>query len=166
MKINFEISQETFDRIHKELNGKLTDEVINKGIDVVVKPRDKKSKMTDTYYYRHTKILEAKVNGENIEKPSWRGVVIHMLKLAVRNRHNIGRVKEIFPGVSIEKGNKSGHWKYIPEIDHCIYNSNGPSMPRVIKHAADTLGFKIYIKFQWYDKPKASRPGEVDCIEV
>lgn len=166
MKINFEISQETFDRIHKELNGKLTDEVINEGIDAIVKSRDKKSKATETDY-THTKVLEARVNGENIKKPNWASVVIHMLKLAGKNKHNIDRIKDIFPGEKIEKGKRSGYWIHIPEIDCSIYDgSNANSMARAIKHAADTLGFKIYIKFQWRDKPKASRPGEIGCIEV
>ena len=166
MKINFEISQETFDRIQKELNGKLTDEVINKGIDAVVKPRDKKTKTTETDY-THTKILEARVNGENIEKPSWRSVVIHMLKLAGKNKHNIDRIKEIFPGATMKKEKQSEYYIHIPEIDRFIHDGiDAPSAARAIKHAADTLGFKIYIKFQWHDKPESSRPGKVDCIEV
>lgn len=115
---------------------------------------------------RFTEILEAKVNGEVIKKPSWRNVVIYMVTLAGKNKHNLSRIREIFPRVQVRQGKRLGNFKYIPEIDCSIHDRDASNIANAIEYAANTLGFNVYIKFRWKETSKASRPGKIDYIKA
>ena len=169
--MRIEIKPATIERIEKELGGKITDRVINKGIDAVTgsKPRRSttKSKSVDL---THANITKAVINAVEVKK-QWNYVLRYLVFLASKNERNIKSLGEIFPSINIKEEYKEdeGYQPLRKTIDPTARNISVQGVRttqvyEVINEAARILGFTIVIDYE-YNKD-SSTPGKTGTIKI
>lgn len=169
--MRIEIKPATIERIEKELGGKITDRVINKGIDAVTgsKPRrnTKRSKSVDL---THADITKAVINAVEVKK-QWNYVLRYLVFLASKNERNIKSLGEIFPSINIKEEYKEdeGYQPLSKTIGSTARNISvqGVRTSKVyeaIDKAARILGFTIVIDYK-YNKDSPT-PGKTGTIKI
>ena len=151
MKIK--IKKSTFKRIRKhDISLAGADEVINRAIDALEKKKIRKPKKSKKRDLRGARILSATINGDKLKQTEWRGVLLHILKLA-GNSKSLREIDEMFSIVrGIKRGCTEGYeFNYIKEIDATIGSSlQSPQYAEAIEQIASIFGFTVDIDYMCY----------------
>lgn len=168
MKI--ELKPETIKRIDKELNGRLTDRVINKGIDAITKPsrpspKPPSNKVRFVKYAFSKPIRGSTLNSRPVESLDWNLIMREVMEIAARNQRNINNMEKIFGTRSFHDGNKKDYL-HIRNADMCIRGKAIPDVLKIIEKGAKELNIRVDIKFEWTDRAPSHRRGKTDEFKV
>jgi hypothetical protein len=108
----------------------------------------------------HTKILDAKIDGEAPDKMNWDALVRLSLGAVLQK---VGTPRELYKisGANVVEGKKNTDG-YKPVLDQG-YSYQGVSAEdavKIVSRCARFLRIAVRIEFEWRNKPDAYRPGE------
>lgn len=172
--LNLEIKQSTFERLqqHAEPLVDTTDSVVNRALDALEHKNGSAAPTADSSFEEHqidpkrlpdlthTKILDALLDGERVDKPNWNYLVDRILILAMNQFQNINELRITCP-VNMVQGRKNNEgFRYVSEIDISVQGIPANEACRALVIAAQRLNLHLEIKFVWRSKEGAAYPGE------
>ena len=107
-----------------------------------------------------TRVRRATINGVQIDRPKWNKLLREMHVLAFKRLGSFDQLQ----GLSTARL-RQGKWEeegfsYLPEVDFSIQgldsNLSWDGSIRLARH----LEVPIVVEFEWYEKPRATHPGE------
>jgi hypothetical protein len=114
----------------------------------------------------HTKVLDARIDGEAIAKPNWNSLLDEMLRRSMKQVGSFEKLKQLCP-VNMVKGRKNDEgYTHLPEIDASVQGQDANGACRAIVTAAQGLGMPVDIGFMWRHKEGAAHPGERARLQV
>ena len=162
-----QISPETFERLQK--HGKpfvdTPESVINRALDALERSEKKPvspapdntptaavERLIDPLRLpnmRHTKILDAKVAGAAVKKPSWNTLLKMMVRSAMKRGITCDEICRLYP-ISMVAGQKTDKsYKYLPDIDVSMQGQQAHRACRAVVKIAQNLGIALDIGFKW-----------------
>lgn len=114
----------------------------------------------------HTKVLDASIDGEVIQKPNWNSLLDLILIRVMNQLSDFNEVQKLCP-VNMVKGRKEGEgYRHLPEIDISVQGLDANTACRTVVGAAKGLGIELDIGFLWRPNKKAAYPGERGRVRV
>lgn len=109
----------------------------------------------------HTRIIKAVVDGEDVPRPNWNGLVQLVHLKAMRRLGSIEAVRRItrsniLPGKHEDRG-----FVYLPDADLSIQGVEARLAWENTLRIARELKIPIAVEFEWYNKEKAAHPGRM-----
>jgi len=109
---------------------------------------------------KHTKVLDASIEGKPVAKPNWNMLLDEMLRRAMKRVGNFEKLRQLCP-VNMVKGRKEDEgFSYLRDIDVSVQGQDANGACRAIVTAAQGLGIALDIGFMWRHKEGAAHPGE------
>lgn len=109
---------------------------------------------------RHTKVLDAAVDGEPAAKLNWNSLVDDVLHLAMGRLGSFEQVRRLCP-VNMVSGRKEDEgYSYLPKIDISVQGQDANGACRTLVMAAQGLGIALDVGFMWRLKDTAAHPGD------
>ena len=110
---------------------------------------------------KHTKILDASINGERIPRANWNALLRQMIRLGMeRFDHDYLEFLQICP-VRMVKGKKEDEgFRYLSGLNVSVPGQDSNDACRAITTLAQLLSLDIEIVFVWRQKEDAVHPGE------
>ena len=168
------IKQSTFERLqnHAKALVDTPDSVIMRALDALDQIKKKPSsngKPTEAEVrldpfelpdLKHTKIMDASIDGEKLSRPNWNCLLDEMLRRARKRTGNFEGVLELF-SVNLVQGRKEDEgYRYLSEIDTSVQGQPANGASRAVIAAAHALGISLDIGIAWRPKKGAAFPGE------
>lgn len=114
----------------------------------------------------HTKLSDAVLQGQHIDRPNWNLLLKRMLILAMEQLSDFDAVRRICP-VNMMRGCKDDEgYRYLSEIDLSFQGASANDSLRALIAAARGLGIDFEIGFSWRQKESAAYPGERARLKV
>lgn len=161
MKID--ISKKTFDRVENVLGGVLTDEVINRGIDIITqtglkfttpnKPKDKFDRLEWTRIMKGSTINGISVirllhdRYGNGFKLSWNSVMGEVVNMSAKTGMDREQIEKIF-GINLEDGLHEENHIYIESLNASFRKQDMPICARIMAKGGERLPFSVHIKYR------------------
>lgn len=186
-----EIQQATFERLQHHAKPLIDtfDTVINQALDALEledknlsstkkmhKPSDDLPNSEDddlsnevlTFAYRklpnvrHSKILEASIDGVSVYKPNWQSLVSNLIVRAMKKYNvNFDELCDHCKGVKMFDGKRNDRgFVYYPEIKISIQRMGANVACGALKAISHRLELDLKIDFEWRNKEGAVHPGE------
>ena len=175
------IEQSTFERLQRHARPLVdtTDMVVNRALDALeLHERSATHEINQSSFVErqidprrlpdltHTKILDASLNGERIDKPNWNRLVDKILILAMREFQNFEKLQKSCP-VNMYLGYKQSEgYHHLGEIGISIQGMPANEACRALILTAQILRAELEITFMWRSKEGAAHPGERACLKV
>ena len=168
------IEQSTFERLqdHAKAFVDTPDTVITRALDALDQIKEKPSSNGEPTAaevrlnpfelpdLKHTKIMDASIDGEKLNKPNWNCLLDEMVRRARKRTGNFEGVLELF-SVNLVRGRKEDEgYRYLSEIDISVQGQPANGASRAVIAAAHTLGISLNIGIAWRLKKDAAYPGE------
>jgi hypothetical protein len=113
----------------------------------------------------HTRLISAKVDGEELYRPKWNGL---MEKIHILARKRLGSFDAVCraSGARLREGRyEEEGFKYLPEVDFSIQGVDANlSWDHSLK-LARAVGVSIQVLFEWREKEGAVLPGKRGVLE-
>lgn len=110
--------------------------------------------------FKHTKVLDAVIDGQSIANPNWNRLLDHIVVLAVGRLSDFGQVQKTCP-VNMVQGRKDDEgYDYLVEAGISIQGQSANSAGRALVTISQELGVPLEIGFMWRLKDGAKHPGE------
>jgi hypothetical protein len=174
------IDQSTFERLQRHAKPFVDtpDTVVNRALDALERRKGPASAQASTSSgqrridpqdlpnLRHTKILQASLDGNRVTKPNW-----NMLLERVLNRATIGgadrdELSELCP-VNMVQGRKEDEgYRYLEELDVSIQGMSANDACRALVVAAQSIAIQVEIVVMWRAKEGAAFPGEKARLHI
>ena len=159
--IELKISLDTINRVIKERNGIIDDELVLKGIEAV-KPPLEKTKIGKLPNLARTRVDSVILN-DAMFKTNWKSILIRMIVEMGEHDKTID-FKQI-TGLKIIRGEERKRgYTYLENAGVSIPSLNIQNCVEAIIKLANHFGYKGRIDYHWRDVPEASRPGKSDMI--
>ncbi len=114
----------------------------------------------------HTKVLDARIAGREIERPNWNSLLDEMLRLCMKHTGSAEAVRRLCP-VNLVSGRKEDEgYGYLSDIDLSVQGQDANSACRAMVAAAQALGVSLDIGFMWRPKENAAYPGERARLQI
>lgn len=167
------IEDTTFERLQRHAKPLVdtTDTVLNRALDTLERlegTKDSSSQQDDNErridYRRlpnlkHTKVLDAAIDGNEIARPNWNLLRNCILVLAMKSLTGIKEVHQICP-VNIVPGRKEDEgYSYLEEVNISVQGQDANAACCSVVTAARRLGISVEIGFMWRPKEGAAHPG-------
>lgn len=108
---------------------------------------------------KHTKVLDASINGERIPRTNWNALLRQMIRLGMEQFDYLEFV-QICP-VRMVKGRKEDEgFQYLSGLNVSVPGQDSNDACRAITTVAQSLSVDIEIVFMWRQKEDAVYPGE------
>lgn len=177
------IDQSTFERLqlHAQPLVDTFDTVVNRALDALERdtpvlssrpPRQPAMAPEREFDWRtppdvsHTKLSDAVLQGQRIDRPNWNLLLKRMLILAMERLSDFDAVRSICP-VNMVRGYKDDEgYRYLSEIDLSFQGASANDSLRALVTAARGLGIEFEIGFSWRQKEGAAYPGERARLKV
>lgn len=115
---------------------------------------------------RHTKVLDASIEGRPIAKANWNLLLDEILRRTMKRAGTFERLRQLCP-VNMVKGRKENEgFSYLADIDVSVQGQDANGACRGIVTAAQGLGVAVDIGFMWRHKEGAAHPGERARIQL
>ena len=109
---------------------------------------------------KHTKVLEASIDGVAISRPNWNRLLDHAIVLAMQRHNNFQQVQQICP-VNMVKGRKEDDgYSFLAEAGLSVQGQSANAASRSLVTIARSLRVSVEIAFLWRAKQGAEHPGE------
>ena len=110
---------------------------------------------------KHTKVLDASINGVRIPRANWNVLLRHMIHLGMEQLdHDYLEFVKICP-VRVVKGRKEDEgFRYLSDLDVSVSGQDSNDACRAITTVAQSLKVDVQIMFMWRQKEDAAYPGE------
>lgn len=172
--LNLEIKQSTFKRLQQHAKPLVdtTDSVVNRALDALDHNNRIATPAVDSSIderqidpkrlpdLTHTKVLDALLGGERIDKPNWNYLVDQILILAMKQFQNINELRKTCAVNMVQGRKKNEGFRYVSEIDVSVQGIPANEACRALVIAAQRLNLELEITFIWRSKEGAAYPGE------
>jgi hypothetical protein len=150
------------------------EEVVRRGIqpqragtNTDVTPRDASMRLNPISHENlaHTRVISATVDGQEIYRPKWNGLMEHVHILARKRLGSFDAVSSA-SGARLREGRYEDEgFKYLPEADLSIQGVDANlSWDHSLK-LARAVGVSVQVIFEWRDKEGAVFPGKRGVLE-
>ena len=113
-----------------------------------------------------TRIIQATVDNEQMERPTWNRLLAHMLTLAVCQRIYSGEPNEL-DNIRMIRGRKEDQgYFYLPNVNISVQSQTAVVACRTILKLAKLLEVSLSINFIWRAKEGTFYPGQKGKISV
>ena len=111
---------------------------------------------------RHTKILDAAIDGEPMTRPNWRGLRDEMLLRIMQRGGSFESLQRLLQAdVNLVEGRKTDEgYRYLPDFGFSVQGQPANGACQAIMIAARVLGLSLSIGITWRRKEGAAYPGE------
>lgn len=107
-----------------------------------------------------TRIIEATVDEQQIEKPSWNRLLTYMLILALQQRTAMDELGEL-DYIRMIRGRKEDQgYIYLPKVNISVQSQSARIACRAALKIAKKIGSSVNINFIWRAKEGAFYPGQ------
>lgn len=169
------ISQSTYERLqrHAEPFKDTEDAVVNRALDALENRKlppasgngpDTSARAIDPRNLpslKHTKVLAASVNGENLITPNWNMIMETLVIRAMSELGDFDELRRHCP-VNMVRGCKQDEgYHHLAEIDVSVQRRSANDIGRALAVGAPSLGIKVEVTFVWRAKEGAAHPGEM-----
>ena len=114
----------------------------------------------------HTKVLAARVEGEEVEKPNWNRLLDRVVVLAMRKAGSFEQLNRMCP-VNMVPGKKTNEgYHYLSEIDVSVQGLSAKEACGALVEIARRSGTDLEITFLWRDKDGAEHPGDTGRLTM
>lgn len=114
----------------------------------------------------HTKVLDAIVSGEMVERPNWNLLLKRIVRLAKGHAKTIEDLYRLCPANMVDGRKVSEGYHYLSDIDVSVQGLPANAAALAIVTAALKLDIGLDIGFRWRDKEGAEHPGERARIQT
>ncbi|MBC6439565.1 MAG: hypothetical protein GDA49_03970 [Rhodospirillales bacterium] len=124
--------------------------------------------ITDDPDLSHTRILDASVGGERLEKPKrWKSLLVKMIAAARKGSgmdpQALSRELQI---LSKPYEYNSEGYTYQPELGISIQGQRAQDAWKETERLADKYRIAVEVRFQWQEKDKAQHPGRIGSLRA
>ena len=111
---------------------------------------------------RHTKILDAAIDGEPMTRPNWRGLRDEMLLRIMQRGGSFESLQRLLQAdVNLVEGRKTDEgYRYLSDFGFSVQGQPANGACQAIMIAARVLGLSLSIGITWRRKEGAAYPGE------
>ncbi len=110
---------------------------------------------------KHTKVLAASVNGEDLVRPNWNLVMERLVVRAMNKLGNFDELRRRCP-VNMVRGRKEDEgYHHLAEIDVSVQRRSANDIGRALAVGAPGLGIEVEVILAWRAKEDAAYPGEM-----
>lgn len=169
-----QISQETFERLqsHAQPLVDTTETVINRALDAldhqnIVPPPTPKRRQGELQInllhppdLKHTKMLDAEVDGAAVQNLGWNILVQMMVRTAVKRSIAFDDIDRMCPSTIVNGRKRDTGYGYLPDIDVSVRYMNANRACQAFLKIAQNLGIALDIGFMWRNKKDAVHPGQ------
>ena len=114
----------------------------------------------------HTKVLAARVDGEEVEKPNWNRLLDRVVVLAMRKVGGFDQLNRMCP-VNMVAGQKTNEgYHYLSEIDVSVQGLSAKEACGALVEIAQRSGTDVEITFLWRDKDGAEYPRDTGRLTM
>lgn len=168
------IENSTFERLQRHARPLLDtpDTVVNRALDALEKNSELVSKRDSPLQHRqidprklpdlkHTKVLDATLNGEQIVRPNWNRLVEQVLRRAREQFPDFDDLRKVCL-VNMVRGRKEDEgYRYFSEMDISIQGLSANNACAALVNSVPSLDVQLDFTFRWRSKEGADFPGEV-----
>ena len=168
------ISNSTFERLQRHARPLLDtpDTVVNRALDALEKNSELVSKRDSPLQHhqidprklpdlKHTKVLDATLNGEQIVRPNWNRLVEQVLRRAREQFPDFDDLRKVCL-VNMVRGRKEDEgYRYFSEMDISIQGLSANNACAALVNSVPSLDVQLDFTFRWRSKEGAAFPGEV-----
>ena len=174
------IEQSTFERLQRHAKPLVdtTDTVVNRALDALeyreglASPEEDSStaeRQIDSRKLpnlRHTKVLDASLDGKRVTKPNWNLLLERVLIRAMKQLTDFDELRKLCP-VNIVQGCKEDEgYRHLAEINVSVQGMSANDACGALVIAAQSLGIELEIVFMWRTREGAAYPGERARLNV
>lgn len=168
------VSQSTYERLqrHAAPFEDTPDAVVNRALDalenreqqvatgngpsVAIRPVDPRNLPS----LKHTKVLAASVNGEDLVNPNWNLVMETLVIRAINEFREFDELRRRCP-INMVRGCKEDEgYHHLAEVDVSVQRRSANDIGRALAVGAPNLGIEVEVTFVWRAKEGAAFPGE------
>lgn len=173
------IQNETFERLQKHAKPLLdtSDSVVNRALDAL-EGRGKAIPESDSKIHRrqvdarnlpdlrHTKVLAAKINGQEVVRPNWNRLLERAIFCAKEQLSGIDEIQKICQ-INLVQGRKEDEgFRFISDLDVSIQGLSANGACSALVDLVSRLGFQFELTFRWRSKKGAASPGELAFLSI
>ena len=163
-----ELEESTFERIVKnDTNYQGADAIINRALDAlenVPRPRPRRrhsSRSRDDLLF--TDIITANIGVQELVRPTWRLVVIQLLK-DIKGKYNINELNAKFRVRAVEGVYEDNGFRHEEELGYSLGSFGTRDAGQMIELLAKDLGVSIDIHYRW--NHRSERSGEESYLRI
>lgn len=112
----------------------------------------------------HTRVTHARVDGVDVRRPNWNGIVHVVHQLASQKGVSLDALRKITLSNVVKGEENERGFHYLPEIDISVQSVDANMAWRNALHLAKRIGVPLEVSFEWYTKEGAAHPGEKGTI--
>lgn len=114
----------------------------------------------------HTKVLDASVEREPIDRPNWNLLLGRILVQAMKQLRDLEKLKKLCSVHMVNGFKGTEGYRHLPEIDISFQGLPAREACTAIVMVAQSLGIELEIGFVWRQKKDAAFPGEKARLKV
>ena len=173
------IEQATFERLQRHAQPLVdtVDAVVNRALDAmetdvsrqpdermpVVEHEVDPDRLPDV---THTKVLAARLETSNIERPNWNRLLHRMLVLAMGQVANLNELRRLCPANMVCGSKTDEGYTHLSEIEISVQGLSANEACAALTATARALGVGLDVAFMWRAKEGAAHPGERGRLQV
>ena len=167
------IDQATFERLQRHAQPLVdtVDAVVNRALDALEtgdRPRSGERSLAVEREVdperlpdlTHTKVLAARLSGEDIEKPNWNRLLDRVLILSKGRVADLDGLQRLCPANMVRGCKSDEGYHHLPEIGISVQGLSANEACAALTAAARGLGIGLDVVFLWRPKDGAAHPGE------
>ena len=112
----------------------------------------------------HTRLVSATFDGDLIVKPNWNALVKHAHIQAHNRLNSFEQVRKTTHARVKEGKYESEGFYFIPEVNFSLQGMDSNMSWDNSVRLARLIGVQVSATFEWHNKSKAARPGEMDTL--
>ncbi|MDA7999880.1 MAG: hypothetical protein MPK06_02210 [Alphaproteobacteria bacterium] len=109
---------------------------------------------------RHTKVLYARINGEEIPHPKWNFLLERVVTIAMERFSDFEKVRQICPTSMVNRPKTDEGYTHLPGIGISVQGRSANGACRAVMEAAQELDIPVEIGFAWRVRDGAAYPGK------
>ena len=116
---------------------------------------------------KHTKVLCAEVDGQEVTKANWATVRHAVVAIALdRGGYNLRRLLEVCPMNAIAPPKYDEGYSYYQDLGLSIQGQDANHAWQATAAMARALGLRVKVRFQWRAKTDAEYPGKLGLLTI
>ena len=114
----------------------------------------------------HTKVLAARLGGEEIERPNWNRVLERAVVRAMRSAGSFAKLDRMCPANLVRGRKIDDGYHHLSEIDVSIQGLSANEACNALIETAQQSGMGLEITFRWRAKERAAYPTQTALLRV
>ena len=173
------IEQATFERLQRHARPLIdnVDVVVNRALDALeggkAPRRDEAAQAVDHDVepdrlpdLTHTKLLTARLAGEEVAKPNWNRLLHWVLVMAMREVGNVDELRGRCPANMVAGRKTDEGYHHLPEADISVQGLSANEACGALTVTARGFGISVDIVFLWRAKDGAAYPGKRGRLNI